>query len=402
MPFVPGPSERVHPPASTKSPVATAAEQTQRFQEVKTKALADKKVQELQAKADNATGDEARPALRQYYKALYARMREIDPSLHERIQRTEAASLRRADRSGAGQSASRRPRGVREVPSMPVKILPRRFRAVIAVSALAQPPLQVRGNELLAGGQPIRLRGVAVGDPILAREGRPLSDYERIAHDWHANVVRISLHPSVWKHSPHAEVLAKVKRDVDAALANGLYVILDWHTIGWPDGYYEKIAAAWDDDPKDLYDSNFALAESFWNEASALVRHRTAASSSSFGTSRSGRKNDTEPDVPPEWEKLRPYFEKLLAIVRRHGSNVVLATGNGWAYDLQGIREDPLPGKNVAYCWHIYADTDDNDEKEWAKHLDALQTVAPVIVTRMGLPGAHRGAFPRHAQNLRQ
>lgn len=97
VPFVPGPSERVHPPASTKSPVATAAEQTQRFQEVKTKALADKKVQELQEKADNATGDESRPALRQYYKALYSRMREIDPTLRERIQRTEAASLRRAD-----------------------------------------------------------------------------------------------------------------------------------------------------------------------------------------------------------------------------------------------------------------------------------------------------------------
>src|SRR5471032_2010570 len=109
---------------------------------------------------------------------------------------------------------------------MPVRCFLAAF-ALLSVSALAQPPLRVRGSELLAGEQPIRLRGVAVGDPILAREGRPLSDYERIAHDWHANVVRISLHPSVWKRSPHAEVLAKVKRDIEAALANGMYVILD-------------------------------------------------------------------------------------------------------------------------------------------------------------------------------
>ena len=94
--------EKVHTPEPTRSPVKDEAERTQRFQQVKSKALTDQKVRDLQAKADNASGDDERTALRQYYKALYGRMREIDPSLHERIQRTEAASLRRAD-SQAGQ-----------------------------------------------------------------------------------------------------------------------------------------------------------------------------------------------------------------------------------------------------------------------------------------------------------
>jgi len=63
---------------------------------------------------------------------------------------------------------------------------------------------------------------------------------------------------------------------------------------------------------------------------------------------------------------------------------VVLAAGNDWAYDLRGVREDLLPGKNVAYAWHIYANTDDDDEAQWAAHLDELQTVAPVLVTEWG------------------
>jgi hypothetical protein len=95
VPFVPG-NEKAEPPApQTKSPAEEEADQTKHFQAAKTKALEDKHVQELQAKADNATGDDVKPASRRYYKALYEKMREIDPSVKDRIDRTEAASLRR-------------------------------------------------------------------------------------------------------------------------------------------------------------------------------------------------------------------------------------------------------------------------------------------------------------------
>ena len=46
--------------------------------------------------------------------------------------------------------------------------------------------------------------------------------------------------------------------------------------------------------------------------------------------------------------------------------------------------KDPLAGENVAYSWHIYANTDDDDEQQWASRLDELQTVAPVMVTEWG------------------
>src|SRR5262249_19617993 len=50
--------------------------------------------------------------------------------------------------------------------------------------------LKVQGKDLLYDGKPIRLRGVAVGDPVMGRQGRPTSDYEFLAKDWKANVVR--------------------------------------------------------------------------------------------------------------------------------------------------------------------------------------------------------------------
>jgi len=271
--------------------------------------------------------------------------------------------------------------------------------ALFCATCFATDGLRVQGNELLAGGTAVMLRGVAVGDPILAREGRPLSDYERIAREWHANVVRISLHPSVWKYKPHAEVLEALDREIQAALGNGMYVIVDWHTIGWPNGYYEKIEKAWTDDPADLYDSNFDLAKSFWEEVSARFGKDGRIIFELWNEPVRTKKEEDE-EIPPEWEQMKPFFAELLGIVRAHSGNVVLATGNDWAYDLRGIREDPLAGENVAYSWHIYANTDDNDEEQWAEHLDGLQKVAPVMVTEWGFQEHTDEAFRGTAKSF--
>jgi hypothetical protein len=101
IPFVPGPGEQPAAPTVETNPVEEEAQETIHFQAAKTKALEDKHVQELQAKADAATGDEAKTALRKYYKALYGKMREIDPSVKDRIDRTEAAALRRVEQENS-------------------------------------------------------------------------------------------------------------------------------------------------------------------------------------------------------------------------------------------------------------------------------------------------------------
>ena len=251
----------------------------------------------------------------------------------------------------------------------------------VAFLAPAHAELTVSGTSIVADGKPIMLRGVAVGDPVLAREGRPVSDYERIAKDWHANVIRIGIHPSVWKHSPRDQVLARLKVDVDAALNNGMYVIIDWHVIGWPDGYYQRPDTAWDEDPKDLYDSNFELAKNFW-----------AAVATEFGRDQrilfeiwnEPVFSEKDSDPVPQWNLLKPRWAELQAVIRKHSKNIILVTGDEFAYNMRGIKKDPLPGPNVAYSWHIYAGHDENDQEAWSQALDDLQSLAPVVVCEWG------------------
>ncbi|PYN40358.1 MAG: hypothetical protein DME00_34645 [Candidatus Rokuibacteriota bacterium] len=241
--------------------------------------------------------------------------------------------------------------------------------------------LDVHGRELLFNGKPIRLRGVAVGDPIHGREGRSASDYEVIAKDWKANVVRIAVHPLYWRTQSHDKVLTRLAEDVDAALRNGLFVIIEYKVIGWPDGHFE--VPTWGG-PKHFYDSDFKLATSFWDAVSAARWAKDGRVMFELWNEAIFGKEDWQPQVGQKWAALEPFHAKLLQVVRKHGDNVVIVSSNRWSYLLTGIRKDLLKGKNVAYAWHVYAGHGKNDPRQWADALDDLQTVAPVIVTEWG------------------
>jgi len=244
----------------------------------------------------------------------------------------------------------------------------------------AEDRLEVKGKELLYNRRAIRLRGVSVGDPLRDRGGRTVSDYEVIANDWKANIVRIGIHPNTWKNLPHEEVLSRLNKEVEAALKNGLFVIINYTVIGWPDGHFEVPLHG---GPKDLFDSNFKLASTFW-DAVAARWGKDGRVMFELWNEAIFEHEDWRPEVGQKWAKLKPFHEKLLGIVRKHGDNVAIVSSNHWSYLLTGVRKDLLEGKNVAYSWHIYAGQYKNDTKKWAEALDELQTVAPVIVSEWG------------------
>ncbi len=66
-----------------------------RYDEAKSRAQEDARVRELRQKADDATTeDEGRKALRAYNKALFQKMRSLEPAIKERADRMEAAVLK--------------------------------------------------------------------------------------------------------------------------------------------------------------------------------------------------------------------------------------------------------------------------------------------------------------------
>jgi len=243
--------------------------------------------------------------------------------------------------------------------------------------------LHREGNQLVHQDRPVRIRGVGIGDPVMERRDQPLPHYEILRQKWNANVVRISLHSYVWRNANQfggrAGIMERIRQEVDAATSAGLFVILDWHITGWPDGFARP------SDPGELpglHDSSFALACDFWDEASRVFGKNGAVAFEIWNEPVKGSAN-WQPDAG-EWRLLRPFWERLIAIIRRHSDNLVIVGGGSWAYSLKGIRELPPSDPNVAFSWHVYAGKENNDEARWAAAFDNLSTDYPVIVSEWG------------------
>jgi len=99
IPFVPSPTpeQPSAPVVETKTPEEQEADITSHFETAKTQAMQDQEILKLQRDADAATGKDGKTVIRKYYHALYDKMRDIDPTIKDRIDRTEAATMRRVD-----------------------------------------------------------------------------------------------------------------------------------------------------------------------------------------------------------------------------------------------------------------------------------------------------------------
>lgn len=89
-------------PAASAAPKVLSVEDQEakdraRFHELKAQALEDPAIKALREKADTTTGDAGREAMRAYDKALFDKVRKMDPSISDYVDRLEKATMSRLD-----------------------------------------------------------------------------------------------------------------------------------------------------------------------------------------------------------------------------------------------------------------------------------------------------------------
>ena len=231
--------------------------------------------------------------------------------------------------------------------------------------------LEVRGSHFIDQGQILRLKGIAMGDVgDLPADENP---YPEIAKEWGANTVRLSVHPGYWRDDT-VGALARLTQHVEWARTEGLYVIIDYHAIGWPDGYVQKFFVASDSETTDWYDTRMSLALDFWRAIASTFKDDDILFEL-WNEPVSSNDEDIEGDGA-RWQELTPYWRQLTHLIRGQGnSNVIL-----------GMAEHPLNDPNTAYVWHVYPR---GDLAQWKTTLETLAEQAPVIVTEWGFePGS--------------
>lgn len=215
------------------------------------------------------------------------------------------------------------------------------FLLIACLAVTAQPvkvhgQLKVTGTKLTdAQGQPLVLRGMSLGWHNLWPRFYNAGVVKTLYNDWNCSVVRaamgVELNDSGYLKSPEFSA-SKVKAVVDAAIEQGVYVIIDWHShnINEPEAkkFFTEMATANGKYPNVIYE--------IFNE----------------------------PDYET-WQEVKKYSIGIISTIRAiDPDNVILVGSPRWDQDILAPANDPITGfQNLMYTVHFYAGT----HKQWLR-----------------------------------
>uniref|UniRef100_A0A914CEV5 Glycoside hydrolase family 5 domain-containing protein n=1 Tax=Acrobeloides nanus TaxID=290746 RepID=A0A914CEV5_9BILA len=173
---------------------------------------------------------------------------------------------------------------------------------------------------------------------------------------WNANIVRavMGIEYGGYLENPETEY-EKIKAVIEAAIENGIYVLVDWHEehAYLPEHtaaaiqFFTNISATYGNYPHVIYE--------IFNEPSNAT-----------------------------WEVIKAYHVKVIAAIRANDpDNVIVAGTPSWSSDVVAAAQDPINGTNIAYTFHFYAATDGQADRD--RLFKAINMSLPVFVTEYGV-----------------
>jgi len=235
-----------------------------------------------------------------------------------------------------------------------------------------QSPVTKHGQLSIVNGQIVnqQLKSVSLAGPSLFwsnnnKEGEKFYNAQTVksfATDWQASIIRAAMaaqgEGSYLTHPDDNQ--KKVERVVDAAIDNGIYVIIDWHSHQAERNgeqainFFEEMATKYHKYPNVIYE--------IYNEPL----------------------NNTD------WSTVvKPYSEKLIAAIRTiDKNNLILVGTQTWSQDVDKAIKDPIIGfKNIAYSLHFYAGTHKAELRNKAQQ--ALDAGLALFVSEWGSVNAN-------------
>lgn len=249
------------------------------------------------------------------------------------------------------------------------------------------PLIRVQGNRLVDDmGAPVVLRGVSFSDPDrLDKADRWNRGYFQAAADWNANLVRFPVHPPAWRERGMEAYLHLLDQGVEWASELGMYVIIDWHSIG------NLVTEQFFRPPR--YNTTRAETLHFWGTiAGRYAGNPTVAFYELFNEPTDF--NGTLGRLT--WTEHREVMEEIISAITEHNPDAIpLVAGPDFGYDLSGVSDEPVRRPGVAYVSHPYPQKREPPwEDEWERDFGFVADTYPVLATEFGFmsedsPGAH-------------
>lgn len=246
--------------------------------------------------------------------------------------------------------------------------------------------ISVSGNKFVnSRGEAMIFRGMSSSDPEkLYSEGRWNDRYFAEVKNWGANIIRFPVHPLAWRKLGPSKYLELLDEGLSLAAKYGIYVIIDWHSIG--NICTEKFS-------RDIYVTSKAETKAFWETVAARYKNNpTLAFLELFNepTIDGGKLGECS------WADWKKFMEEIITTIRATGNTAIpLVAGFNWAYDLGELRQDPIAAEGIGYVSHPYPQKRPKPwEEKWTEDWGFAAEKYPLILTEIGFcgpedPGAH-------------
>ena len=215
--------------------------------------------------------------------------------------------------------------------------------------------LQVKGN-LITGkdGKPAQLYGMSFFWSQWMGKYYNESTVQWLKKDWNCTIIRAAMGIESGGYLAHREAeKKKVTTLIDAAIKEGLYVIVDWHDhhgeqhVNESKTFFAEIAQRYGHLPNVIYELYNEPLNVSWSEV------------------------------------LKPYHQSVIDTIRYYDKDNLIVCGTPtWSQDVDKAAADPIHDPNVAYTLHFYAGTHKQSLRD--KATAALDNGIAIMITEYG------------------
>lgn len=256
----------------------------------------------------------------------------------------------------------------------------------VAQATAALPRVSVKGACFVQeNGDTLVFRGLSISDPDkIKAAGRWSKRHFEIIKSWGAQLVRIPVHPSAWRARGEADYLKMLDEAVQWCTELGMYVIIDWHSIG-------NLQMELFQDP--MYDTTKKETFTFWRTMARRYGKNPTVAFFELYNEPTIYNGELGQCTWAEWQQL---MVQCIDLVRANGAEAIpLLAGFDWAYDLQPIHFEPIPREGVAYVTHPYPGKNKAPrEGDWERHFGFAAGNFPIIATEVGFCYDPHGPVP--------
>jgi len=238
------------------------------------------------------------------------------------------------------------------------------------------PLIKVQGNKFVdPEGKTLLFKGLAISDPDkIELQGHWNKNHFEKIKETGAMIVRIPIHPVAWRTRTPEKYLELLDQAVEWCTDLGMYVMIDWHTIG-------NLGMELFQNP--MYNTTKLETFQFWK---TIAQHFKGNNTIAF------YEIFNEPTLyggqlgTMSWTEWKEINEKIIKLIRAYDTETIpLVAGFDWAYDLTPIINDPINAEGIGYVTHPYENKRSQPwEPKWEEDFGFAANKYPVVATEFG------------------